>query len=81
MIFYTGLEDSILNRENDWQEIEINVKGDFMVAVRPEGLGKATVLRIMSSDPQDYLRSEYQPGMQINLQLYRNNETEILGRV
>ncbi|NLW44674.1 MAG: hypothetical protein GXY92_05770 [Syntrophomonadaceae bacterium] len=69
MIIYTGYEDYYTVWENRWEEVEIPLDGSSCLVVRPQGFNRATVLRIIASDPQLYLRPEFQPGKEIELPL------------
>jgi len=69
LIIYTGYEDYFTVWENAWEEVEIDLDGSSRLVVRPQGFNRATVLRIIASDPQLYLRPEFQPGMEIELPL------------
>ncbi|NLV16911.1 MAG: hypothetical protein GXY50_06880 [Syntrophomonadaceae bacterium] len=74
MIIYTGIEDYILCGESSWEEVEIELNSSSRLVVRPDGFKKATVLRLITTDPQEYLRSEFQPGVVIDLPIYRREE-------
>jgi len=69
LIIYTGFEDYFTCWENNWEEIEIELGPSCRVVVRPLGYNRATILRIITTDPQHYLRSELQPGNEIELPL------------
>ncbi|MGI6548843.1 MAG: YlzJ-like family protein [Syntrophomonadales bacterium] len=69
MIIYTGMEDYFTCWNTDWDEAEIVLEDSSRLVVRPQGYNRATVLRLITSDPQQYLRSEFQPGTEIELPL------------
>lgn len=47
--------------------LEVRVRGR-LVQVAPAGPGSGTVVRLISSDPQDYLDPQFQPGASITWQ-------------
>jgi len=46
--------------------VEVDVGGVHML-VQPGGLGRAKIVRLLSSDPNDYLLPQLQPGNEISL--------------
>jgi len=75
LIIYTGIDDYFSWSGEQWEELEIRVGESARLVVRPHGFNRATVLRLITSDPQDYLRREYQPGTEINLSITNNHFT------
>ncbi|MGE5544138.1 MAG: YlzJ-like family protein [Bacillota bacterium] len=69
MIIYTGLEDYFTCWDTNWEEAEIELGGSCRLVVRPRGFNRATVVRLITSDPQQYLYKEFQPGTEIELPL------------
>ena len=69
MIIYTGIEDYFTYWNTKWDETEITLEDSSRLVVRPQGFNRATVLRLITSDPQQYLRKEFQPGTEIELPL------------
>lgn len=69
MIIYTGFEDYFNCWDTKWEEAEIEIGDSCRLVVRPQGFNRATVLRVITSDPQLYLRSDLQPGTEIELPL------------
>ncbi|MGI6513462.1 MAG: hypothetical protein GX052_10605 [Syntrophomonadaceae bacterium] len=69
MIIYTGYEDYFSSWESSWEEVEVDLDESSRLIVRPQGFNRATVVRIITSDPQLYLCREFQPGMEIELPL------------
>ncbi|MGE5422149.1 MAG: YlzJ-like family protein [Ignavibacteriales bacterium] len=69
MIIYTGLDGYPQINEEDYKGIEIQIENNAFLVIRPEGNNKARVIRLISSDPQMYLRQEYQPGSELELVL------------
>lgn len=70
MILYTPLpvEDVLQGYEKEAPELmELNL-GGTKVLIEPTGLTAGVVHRIISTDPQDYLRPELQPGKVISFQ-------------
>lgn len=47
-------------------QVEVKYK-DRTVIIEPLGLNKGKVLRLISTDPADYLLEDFQPGMVISL--------------
>ncbi len=72
MIIYTGLENYFTWTKDDVDEVEILVGSSSRLVVRPQGFNRATVQRLISSDPQMYLRHEFQPGSEIELPINYN---------
>lgn len=46
-----------------YQELEI---GGTKLLVEPQGMDKCRVVRLLSTNPRDYLRKEFQPGAEIS---------------
>ncbi len=69
MIIYTGMEDYFTCWNTNWDETEIELEDSCRLVVRPQGFNRATVLRLITSDPQQYLRKEFQPATEIELPL------------
>lgn len=62
MVIYTVLPaDVVLNRSEERHFVELSV-GDTVVTVEPVGSGKGRVIRVCSTDPQNYLLRGLQPG-------------------
>ncbi|MGB9813570.1 MAG: YlzJ-like family protein [Thermovenabulum sp.] len=65
MILYTTMPMEIIMEGFDKVNInykEINVKENLRLIIEPIDNFSAKVIRIISSDPMDYLNPEYQPG-------------------
>lgn len=45
--------------------VEVEVEG-ILMQVSPDGQGGGVIQRLISSDPQDYLRAEFQPGNRVS---------------
>lgn len=70
MIIYTGSEYFLTDwPEGEYSEIEIELGRGSRLVVSPNGINRAKVVRLLSSDPADYLRPEYQPGNEIEFRL------------
>lgn len=69
MIIYTGLDGYPQINEDDYNGIEIQIENNAFLVIKPESNNKARVIRLISSDPQMYLKPEYQPGCELELVL------------
>lgn len=69
MILYTGLNDGLDCWKQNSEEVEVNLNGVSRLVIAPNGLNRGTVLRLISTNPQDYLRPEFQPGAEIEFHL------------
>lgn len=67
MIIYTGFENYFTCWNDNYEEVEIELENSSRLVVRPQGFNRATVLRLITSDPQQYLRHEFQPGTEIEM--------------
>lgn len=64
MIIYTGDTDLYCGCDfNDMYEVPLN--GSSRLLVRPAGNQRAVVVRLISSDPVDYLNPRLMPGAEI----------------
>lgn len=64
MILHTIVpSDIIFYKEEEYGENKIIQYGECMVEVHSEESGEYSITRIISSNPNDYLRSEIQPGV------------------
>ncbi|MCL4516246.1 MAG: YlzJ-like family protein [Firmicutes bacterium] len=52
--------------EGDPELVEVEV-GGVLMQVLPDGQGGGVVERLLSTDPQDYLKAEFQPGNRVHL--------------
>ncbi|MGE5403668.1 MAG: YlzJ-like family protein [Candidatus Saccharibacteria bacterium] len=69
MIIYTGLDQNLDYCEQASEEIEVHFDGVSRLVIAPTGVNRGTVLRLISTNPQDYLRPEFQPGAEIEFHL------------
>lgn len=51
------------NKTPQYQELEM---GGAKLLVEPMGMDKCRVVRLISTNPADYLRNEFQPGAEIS---------------
>ncbi|MHB1125532.1 MAG: YlzJ-like family protein [Bacillota bacterium] len=67
MVLYTVMPMEMvlegMDQQRDWVETEYE---GIIMQVEPLKLGEARVVRIFSTDPQDFLNPRYQPGAVIN---------------
>ncbi|MHB1420632.1 MAG: YlzJ-like family protein [Bacillota bacterium] len=67
MILYTTLPEEVvlegMEQQRNWVETEYE---GITMQVEPLNFGEARVVRIYSTDPQDYLNPRYQPGSVIS---------------
>lgn len=66
MLLYTiipmeSIFESETDNQEDFHEIEI-MQGQASLLIQSISGGKYKITRIISTDPQDYLRPEWQPG-------------------
>lgn len=69
MILYTVIPPELIfdeepdcnNNNNSHNEVEIK-HGSVSLLVEPTAGGQGKVTRVISTDPQDYLKPEWQPG-------------------
>lgn len=67
MILHTIVaHETIFEEEHNPQVLEV-ARGEMKLLVTPMDSGRAQILRVISSNPNDYLRPEYQPGQPIDL--------------
>ncbi|MGE5415287.1 MAG: YlzJ-like family protein [Acidobacteriota bacterium] len=70
MILYTpSIEDGFNGWEKPADEIEVSLNGVSRLVIAPTGTNRGTVLRLISTNPQDFLRPEFQPGAEIEFHL------------
>jgi hypothetical protein len=70
MIHYTALPLEVVMdgiEKMEATDIEIMING-IMMQVQPLNTTQATIVRIMSGNPQDYLNPQYSPGRIIEFQ-------------
>lgn len=68
MIIYTGLDGS-LPETQDYEEMTVDVAPNVKLVMRLTGGQQGVVVRLLSTDPGDYLRPEFQPGQLISFGL------------
>lgn len=64
MIFHSIIPLDEVFKGSDQQEseyVDVDV-GSVKMQIRPTGIGQGRLVRLLSTDPLDYLRPEYQPG-------------------
>nr|WP_207754904.1 YlzJ-like family protein [Desulforadius tongensis] len=55
-----------LEEQSNANQREINV-GNATLVVEDKGFGRAQVVRLISTDPQDYLNPDFAPGTEVQL--------------
>lgn len=58
--------EEIFSGEYEPKLVEV-VRGQMRLQVAPDGRGTARIVRVISSDPNDFLRPAYQPGEMIQI--------------
>jgi hypothetical protein len=66
-IFENGDWESAVDSPGSMEELEIQ-RGGVHLLVHPLAGGQGQIHRIISTDPQDYLNPEWQPGSLISIQ-------------
>ncbi|MBM7854462.1 hypothetical protein JOC37_000835 [Desulfohalotomaculum tongense] len=70
MILYTPMQLELvlegLEEQSNANQREINV-GNATLVVEDKGFGRAQVVRLISTDPQDYLNPDFAPGTEVQL--------------
>lgn len=67
MIFYTGVDELLLTWPEGYREVEMSMAGGRKLIVWPQDFGRGRIVRLISTDPMDFLRSELKPGEEIIL--------------
>lgn len=66
MLYTIVPHEEIFAEEHEPELVEV-VRGEMRLVVSPMSTGEAQVVRVISSNPNDYLLSNYQPGQTIKL--------------
>ncbi|MGE5397913.1 MAG: YlzJ-like family protein [Chitinophagales bacterium] len=69
MIIFTDVDQYLNSWPEEYKEIEIELGEASKLLVFPRGENRATIVRLISSNPNDYLRPEYQPGTEIEMMM------------
>ncbi|SJZ31594.1 YlzJ-like family protein [Selenihalanaerobacter shriftii] len=67
MVYYSIIPGDMIfteEEENEVELLEVEVNGVTMVIDQTE-IDKGKVVKVISSDPQDYMQLDYQPGNKI----------------
>ncbi len=71
MIIYTGIDSCWTGDQEPYDLLEIDIGDNARLVVKPENFNRASVVKLVSSDPQLFLRPEYQPGSEIEINIAR----------
>lgn len=71
MIIYTGIDTFWTGCEMEYDLLEIDIGDNARLVLKPESFNRARVVRLVSSDPQMFLRPEYQPGCELELSIIK----------
>ncbi len=68
MILYTPLPLELIwaSEDNTFSYQELEFSG-ITFLIQPTGIGRGKIIQIKSTDPNVYLKPEYQPGREISL--------------
>lgn len=78
MIIYTGIDSYWTGDGSPYDLLEIDIGDNARLLVKPESFNRASVVKLVSSDPQLFLRPEYQPGCEIELSMARTKTSPSL---
>lgn len=67
MILYTIVPPEEMFDEEEASALVEIARGEMRLIVTPTGQARARIVRLISSDPSDYLNPSYQPGEDIAL--------------
>lgn len=71
MILHTVVPMHLIleGKEEEANQIEINLANGRTLILEPLGFSQAKLIRLVSSDPKDYLDPRFQPGRILNIQM------------